>query len=204
MQFTTIGPAGGSPVRCLEHGIDLTPPGRGLVQQNEKVEARPVVAQPLEQRIQGGGGLLHVFRMPDRQIEIRMLATHEKPDMKGADLFADQGQQKDRLARIIAQHCDMGRSRRNASDVVPPARHPGIMLVAAADGALLYQFAPQGLRLPDLGQDLNSRSHRRVNGGVAGRKANSLRQSSIIRRILHSSGPRTGETARPPKAAAWP
>ena len=110
LQFTGIGPAGGSPARRLEHGVGHALPGRGLVQQNEKVEARPVVAQALEQRIEAGGRLLQVVRTPDRQIEIRVLAAHEKSDVKGADLLADQRQQKDGLARIIAQHRDMGRS----------------------------------------------------------------------------------------------
>ena len=105
---------------CLEHGVGHALPGRGLVQQNEKVKARPVMAQAFEQRVQAGGGLLQVFRTPDRQVEIRVLAAHEKSDVEGADLFANQRQQKDGLARIIAQHRDMGRSLRNVSDVIPP------------------------------------------------------------------------------------
>ena len=48
LQLTGIGPAGRCPVGRLKHGVGRALPGRGLVQQNEKIEARPVVAQALE------------------------------------------------------------------------------------------------------------------------------------------------------------
>ena len=163
MQLTRIGPAGSFPVRRLEHGVGHALPDGGLVQKNEKIEARPVVAQALDQRIHCGGRLLQMFRTPDRQIEIGVLAAHEKADLKGANFFADQRQQKNGLALIVAQHRDMGRILGHASDVIPPARHPGMMLVAAAEGSLLYHFAPQELDLPELGQDFDRAPHRRVN-----------------------------------------
>jgi len=121
------------------------------------------VAQALDKRIQCGGGLLQMSRTPDRQIEIRVLAAHEKSGLKGANFFADQRQQKNGPAHIVAQHRDMGRILGHASNVIPPARHPGMMLVAAAEGSVLYHFAPQELDLPELGQDFDRCPHRRVN-----------------------------------------
>ena len=124
--------------------------------------------------------------------------------MDGPHAFADKRQQEHRLSGFIPHRCNMWFGLRAASNMIPPVLHPGIVLIAAADGTPMYQFAPKGFDLPDLGQDFHPGLHRSVNGWLKCWKSGGLRYRIKIGVVLHRSGPRTGELARPPTATAGP